>query len=179
MAEPDSLAASDVERGLAAARSVLAARQQELIAALVADGPVPDGFDPARVAAVRLGLARKRLGGVGQHFPALAAAVRADPALWRSYVAWHLSHPPRPQAGYFADGAALVDYLDQGGLLPAAATREALMLRMDTSPAPDGRRIPARWLGIRNVRVGADRWWAAGSHRRWVWLRGPRRSPWG
>ena len=176
MGQPDSRAASDVEPGLAAARSVLAARQQELVAALVTDGPVPDGFDPARVTAVRLGLARKRLGGLGQHFPALAAAVRTDPALWQAYFEWHVSHPPRPLAGSFADGAALVDYLDQGGKLPAAATREALMLRMDTSRAPDGRRIPARWLGIRKISVGAGRWWAAGSHRRWVWLRGPRRS---
>lgn len=175
MGQPDSAAASDVEPGLAAARSLLAARQQELVAALVTDRPVPEGFDPARIAAVRLGLARKRLGGVGQHFPALAAAVRADPALWQSYFEWHISHPPRPQAGYSADGAALVDYLDHEGKLPAAATREALMLRMDTSAAKDGRRIPARWLGIRQVRVGPDRWWAAGSHRRWVWLRGPRR----
>ena len=167
---------SDDDAGLAGARSVLAARQQELVAALVTDGPVPEGFDPARVAAVRLGLARKRLGGLGQHFPALAAAVRADPALWQCYVDWHVSHPPGPDAGYFADGAALVDYLDHEGILPAAATREALMLRMDTARASGGRRIPARWLGIRHVRVGAGHWWASGSHRRWVWLRGPRSS---
>jgi hypothetical protein len=166
--------APGAEPGLSAARSVLAARQQELVAALVADGPVPKGFDPGRVAAVRLGLARKRLGGLGQHFPALAAAVRSDPALWELYFSWHLSRQPRPQVGSFADGAALVDFLDREGRLPAAATREALMLRMDTSPAPDGRRIPARWFGIRCVRVGAGRWWAAGSNRRWAWVRGPR-----
>jgi hypothetical protein len=153
---------------------VLAARQQELVAALVSDGPVPEGFDPARVAAVRLGLARKRLGGLGQHFPALAAAVRADPALWHSYFEWHVSHQPRPQAGYFADGAALVDFLDLQGRLPAEATREALMLRMDTSPGPDGQRVPARWFGVRLVRVGENRWWAVGSRRRWAWVRGPR-----
>jgi hypothetical protein len=176
MGVPDPPAASGDDAGLAAARSVLAARQQELVAALVTDGPVPEGFDPGRVAAARLGLARKRLGGLGQHFPALAAAVRADRALWQCYVDWHVSHPPRPPVGYFADGAALVDFLDLQGRLPAAATREALMLRMDTSPGPDGRRIPARWLGIRHVRVGAGHWWAAGSHRRWVWLRGPRSS---
>ncbi|HJV99889.1 MAG TPA: hypothetical protein VJ617_12445 [Arthrobacter sp.] len=166
--------APDAEPGLPAARSVLAARQQELVAALVADGAVPDGFDPARVAAVRLGLARKRLGGLGQHFPALAAAVRSDPALWELYFGWHIAHPPGPMAGYFADGAGLIDFLDQEGRLPPAATREALMLRMDTSPAPDGQRIPARWLGVRQVRVAGQRWWAAGSHRRWAWIRGPR-----
>lgn len=166
--------ASDAEPVLSAARSVLAARQQELAAALVVGAPVPEGFDPERVAAVRLGLARKRLGGLGQHFPALAAEVRSDPALWELYFSWHLSHQPRPQVGSFADGAALVDFLDHEGRLPAAATREALMLRMDTSPAPDGQRIPARWFGVRHVRVGAGRWWAAGSNRRWVWVRGPR-----
>lgn len=164
----------DAEPGLSAARSVLAARQQELVAALVSDGPVPEGFDPERVAAVRLGLARKRLGVLGQHFPALAAEVRSDPALWELYFSWHLSHPPRPQVGSFADGAALVDFLDHEDRLPAAATREALMLRMDTSPAPDGQRIPARWFGVRQVRVGGGRWWAVGSNRRWAWVRGPR-----
>lgn len=32
-------------------RKTLAQRQEELVRALVADGPVPDGFDPAAVAA--------------------------------------------------------------------------------------------------------------------------------
>jgi hypothetical protein len=160
------------ETGLAAARSALAARQQELVTALVAEGPFPEGFDPERLAAVRLGLARKRLGGLGQHFPALVAAVRSDPVLWNLYFGWHVTHQPGP--GYFADGAGLIDFLDAAGNLPAAATREALMLRMDTAPGPDGERIPARWVGIRGVRVGGARWWAAGSHRRWVWLSGPR-----
>lgn len=168
--------AADADPGLSAARSVLAARQQELVAALVSDGPAPEGFDPARVAAVRLGLARKRLGGLGQHFPALAAAVRSDPALWELYFEWHVSHPSGPMVGYFADGAALIDCLDREGRLPAEATREALMLRMDTSSAPDGQRIQARWFGVRVVRVGESRWWAVGSRRRWAWVRGPRRS---
>ena len=57
-----------VESRLAAARSALAARQQELVTALVADGPVPEGFEPHRVSAVRLGRARKRLGGLGSTF---------------------------------------------------------------------------------------------------------------
>jgi hypothetical protein len=161
-----------VESRLSAARSALAARQQELVTALVADGPVPEGFDPERVAALRLGLARKRLGGLGQHFPALVAAVRSDPALWDVYFGWHITHQPGP--GYLDDGAGLIDFLEGAGNLPAAATREALMLRMDTTPGPDGERIPARWLGLRRVRVGRALWWAAGSHRRWVWLRGPR-----
>ncbi len=162
------------ESGLAAVRSALAARQQELVAALVADGPVPEGFDPERVAALRLGLARKRLGGLRQHFPALVAAVRSDPDLWGLYFGWHATHQARVLPGSFADGAALIDFLDGEGNLPAAATREALMLRMDTMPGPDGQRVQARWVGLRRVRVGGARWWAAGSHRRWVWLGGPR-----
>jgi hypothetical protein len=163
-----------VESRLAAARSALAARQQELVTALVADGPVPEGFEPHRVSAVRLGLARKRLGGLGQHFPALAAAIRSDPALWDMYFGWHLTHQPQAHNGYFADGAGLIDFLDGQGKIPAAATREALMLRMDTAPGPEGERIPAKWRGLRRVRVGGDRWWAAGTNRRWVWLSGPR-----
>ncbi len=162
------------EAGLPSARSSLAARQQQLVEALVAGGPVPPGFDPHRVAAVRLGLARKRLGGVGRHFPALAAAVRSDADLWQSYLRWHASHQPGPHADSFADGAALLDFLDASSAVPSAATREALMLRMDTSQGRDGRRVPARWRGLRRVRVGGASWWAAGSNRRWFWVRGPR-----
>ena len=40
----------------------LAARQEELVAALVAGGPVPSGFDPGRLAVARRALLRKRAG---------------------------------------------------------------------------------------------------------------------
>lgn len=42
------------------ARRRLAARQQALVEALVADGKPPAGFDPARLAAAAEVLARKR-----------------------------------------------------------------------------------------------------------------------
>ncbi|MEU8189675.1 hypothetical protein AB0C00_20620, partial [Micromonospora carbonacea] len=47
----------------------LAARQAELVAALVAGGPLPPGFVPAPVDAARRALLRKRAGDVARHWP--------------------------------------------------------------------------------------------------------------
>ncbi|UZX01706.1 hypothetical protein F8G81_03025 [Arthrobacter sp. CDRTa11] len=161
---------------LAAARLRLAASQRELVEALVAKGPVPEGFDPLQVAAVRRGLERKRLGGIGYHFPALAGAIRANPGLMELFGSWHSANHPGegPEPGYYADGVRLIGFLEGIGRLPGDATREVLMLRIGTSAAPDGHRIPARWAGLRRVGVDGKTWWVAGSHRRWVWLRSPR-----
>ncbi|MFC5945892.1 hypothetical protein ACFPZ4_31085, partial [Micromonospora harpali] len=46
----------------------LAARQAELVAALVAGGPLPAGFAPTPVDAARRALLRKRAGDVARHW---------------------------------------------------------------------------------------------------------------
>lgn len=51
----------------------LATRQAELVAALVAGGPAPSGFDPHRLAATRAALLRKRAGQAAAAWPLLAA----------------------------------------------------------------------------------------------------------
>jgi hypothetical protein len=56
----------------------LAARQRELIAALVAGGPVPTGVDRARFDAAERALRDKRAGEVAQAWPLLAAALDAS-----------------------------------------------------------------------------------------------------
>ncbi|WP_218671184.1 hypothetical protein [Microbispora sp. GKU 823] len=53
----------------AEARAALAAAQAELLAALVAGGRVPDGFDPGRVAVQARGLLAKRRGSVRPRRP--------------------------------------------------------------------------------------------------------------
>ncbi|MFD1236157.1 hypothetical protein ACFQ34_22935, partial [Pseudonocardia benzenivorans] len=53
----------------------LAARQAALVDALVAGAPVPDGFDPVRLATTRRALLRKRAGEAARHWPLLAAAL--------------------------------------------------------------------------------------------------------
>ena len=55
----------------------LAARQAALVAALVAGAPDPPGFDPARLAAARRALLRKRAGEAAKHWPAARREPRA------------------------------------------------------------------------------------------------------
>nr|BEK68715.1 hypothetical protein KPHV_59420 [Kitasatospora purpeofusca] len=97
-----------------AARARLAARQTELLTALVAGGPVPPGFDPAQVRAQATGLAAKRrdttakvapdlprlLGA--QYGPLFLAYARGNPqtggyrADARAFAAWALTGRPEP-----------------------------------------------------------------------------------
>jgi len=53
----------------------LAARQAELVAALVAGGPVSSGFDPGRLAVTRRAMLRKRAGEAAAAWPLLAASL--------------------------------------------------------------------------------------------------------
>jgi hypothetical protein len=164
--------------GLGSARMALALKQSALVAALVADGAVPSGFNPEHVSAVRRGLTRKRLGGVAHHFPGLAAGVRADPGLMELFRDWHFKNPreagEQSDGGSLADGVRLMGFLDAAGRLPAAATRELLLLRMETDSGPGGSRTAARWWGFRKVTVGGRAWLAAGTHRRYRWVLTPR-----
>lgn len=59
---------------MTADRSGLAARQAALVESLVAGGPAPAGFDPARLDATRMALLRKRADQAGRSWPLLAAA---------------------------------------------------------------------------------------------------------
>lgn len=49
--------------------SELARRQEELVLALVAGGPLPDGFDATPVEAARAALMRKRAAETARHLP--------------------------------------------------------------------------------------------------------------
>jgi hypothetical protein len=97
----------------------LAEQQAELVAALVAGGPVPDGVDPARLAAAREALLRKRSGEVAAAWPQLAAAFGAG---WHDeFVAWAQGRPP---AGAATDGLAFAAWLDAEGRLPGPGRAE-------------------------------------------------------
>ncbi|MFD6264291.1 hypothetical protein ACFWFK_24485 [Micromonospora chalcea] len=120
----------------------LAARQAELVAALVAGGTLPPGFAPAPVEAARRALLRKRSGDVARHWPLLAAGLGADwPA---TFTAWA---DGRPTNGSLRDGWDLARKLrDQGTLPPLGAeelaAREAAS-RYDGHRPPRPRRMPA------------------------------------
>ncbi|MFG3420809.1 hypothetical protein ACIBTZ_04480 [Micromonospora sp. NPDC049460] len=119
----------------------LAARQAELVAALVAGGPPPSGFDPAALAAARAALLRKRAGDVARHWPLLAAGLGTDwPATFARWAAG------RPTAGSLRDGWDLArDLRDRGSLPPLGAeelaAREATD-RYDGHGPPRPRRLP-------------------------------------
>ncbi|MEV0005709.1 hypothetical protein AB0H28_25975 [Micromonospora sp. NPDC050980] len=120
----------------------LAARQAELVAALVAGGPLPPGFAPAPVEAARRALRRKRAAEVARHWPLLAAGLGADwPAVFTDWA------HGRPTVGSLRDGWDLARALRDRGTLPPLgadelAGREAAS-RYDGRAAPRPRRLPA------------------------------------
>ncbi|WBB82259.1 hypothetical protein O7606_01880 [Micromonospora sp. WMMD882] len=120
----------------------MAARQAALVAALVAGGPLPSGFDSRRVDAARAALLRKRAGEIARHWPLLAAGLGAA---WPDAVArWAAARPSR---GGLRDGWDLARALRAEGRLPPLAagelaTREAAA-RYDGDRAPRPRRLPA------------------------------------
>ncbi len=123
--------------------STLAQRQAALVAALVANGEVPAGFDPARVLATRRALLRKRARTVAVAWPLLAASYgQAWPEV---FVAWADGRPP---AGAYRDGEDFARA--HADSLPALAQEE---LRSRTA-GPGWRRLPGRLLGALGRRTG-------------------------
>jgi hypothetical protein len=98
---------------------VLAERQAELVAALVAGAADPPGFDPRLLAAAREALLRKRAGEVARAWPVLAASLGSR---WPAeFVAWASGRPP---AGAVRDGRDFAHALARAGTLPRLAARE-------------------------------------------------------
>ena len=125
----------------------LAARQAELVAALVAGGPDPAGFDADRLAVARRALLRKRAGEVAAVWPLLATSPRMD---WSAtFTAFAASRAP---AGALRDGWDLARELHRrSGLGDAAAVELAereVAWRYDGRGDPRSRCGPAvRWAG--------------------------------
>ncbi len=117
----------------------LAARQAELVAALVASGPLPSGFDPDRLAVARRALLRKRAGEAAGVWPLLAASLgRAWPDAFAASVAG------RASLGALRDGWDLARELSRRGELSDTAAvelaeREVSLRHRDGRP----RRLPA------------------------------------
>lgn len=114
----------------------LAEQQAELVAALVAGGPVPDGVDAARLEAAREALLRKRAGEVATRWPRLAAAL--GPRWAAEFADWARGRPP---AGPDADGLAFAADLDAAGRLPEGARADLRRAEITVR----GRFNPVRW----------------------------------
>ncbi|WP_329102098.1 hypothetical protein OG792_22915 [Micromonospora sp. NBC_01699] len=123
-------------------RDRLAARQAELVAALVSGAPVPTGFDTRLVGAARDALLNKRAGDVGRHWPMLAAGLGAAwLPTFRTFAA------NRPTTGSLRDGWELARELAAAGRLPGPAAEELAVReatwRYDGASNPRPRRGPA------------------------------------
>jgi hypothetical protein len=97
----------------------LADEQAELVAALVAGGPLPAGFDASRVGAAREALLRKRSGEVAAVWPILAASL--SPQWTVVFTTWARDRPP---GGALRDGWDLARHLSAEGRLSSAAADE-------------------------------------------------------
>lgn len=124
----------------------LARRQAELVAALVAGGPDPEGFDPARLAATRRALLRKRAGEAAKAWPMVAGAFGER---WPTVFAQHRSgHPP---VGSLRDGWDVARELRTSGRLTPTAAAE--LAAREAEFRYDGTSAPSR------------RWWCRLRHR--------------
>jgi hypothetical protein len=132
---PQDRVPSAATPGDATRRAELAAAQEALVAALVAGGPLPPGFDAAGVEAASRALLRKRAGEVARTWPRLAMAYGE-----RWPVAFAEWARDRPAQGAWRDG------WDFARARPGSRTRAAaleLALR-EAEWSYDGRTEPRR-----------------------------------
>src|SRR5262245_53443620 len=136
-------------------RASLARRQADLVAALVAGGTPPPGFDPVRVHATADALLRKRAGEVGTRWPALRA--QFGPEWTAEFVHWARNRPPR---GSLRDGWDFARHLAATGTLGAPAQAELAAVevfqRYEGTQPPRRRRAPALRVagGVVALQVG-------------------------
>jgi hypothetical protein len=97
-------------------RERLAARQAELVRALVAGGPVPPGFDQRRVRVEAAALNNKRRRVAEQLRPDLVDAL--DDRFADLFDRWAATHPRRAGVSFHADLTAFADWLIEGNHLP-------------------------------------------------------------
>jgi hypothetical protein len=167
VAEPDEYLLREEDAELAVARARLARRQTALMAALVAGGPVPEGFDPAQVATQARGLLAKRRDTTARVAPEPARILGAD---WRPLFERYARQGPQ-RGGYRADAREFAVWALAAE--PAAPWRAELehWLRPEGAPRPSNplrtaRTVLARTLPDRLRRRGA------GTHDRPVPSRG-------
>ena len=120
-------------------------QQAALLAALVANGPVPPGWNAERVHAMARSLMQKRARGIGRSWPTLKALLGDD---FDARCAAYARVQPLPQhGGPLADGRLLARWLERQGLpLSDAVRRQALAVdqRFFTHhPAWPARRWPS------------------------------------
>ncbi|GAA3653119.1 hypothetical protein GCM10023079_47820 [Streptomyces chitinivorans] len=130
---PDTDPGTDTGSGTDAARRRLAAAQTALLGALVADGPAPAGFDPARLEVQRRALVAKRasvIAGIAPELPRI------------------LGDRYRPAFAAYARGRPMTD-----GYRPDAMRFVAHLLESDSTLSRYQRRRLRRWYRERSGRT--------------------------
>jgi hypothetical protein len=143
----------------------LADQQAALLAALAGNGPVPAGFDAARVRAAADALAFKRARAVAKMWPSLHAMLGDD---FRERFAAYAGTTPLPvHGGPLADGRYFARFLANRVQLSDEAKLQVLSIDTRYRVTASGlisRRLPslhAAWLrnsGYAVVTFGARRW---------------------
>jgi len=128
----------------------LAEQQAALVAALTGQGPLPAGFDAARVRAAADALAFKRARAVAQAWPSVRAMLGAD--FRASFAACAASAPLPQHGGPLADGRRFVRYV---------AARV---------PLTDDIKLQALSIDLRYRQTAAGLLRRRGPHLRAVWL---------
>lgn len=143
----DTASATDSLSGTDAARARLAARQTELLTALVAGGPVPPGFDPAQVRAQATGLAAKRRDTAAKVAPDLPRLLGAQ--YGPLFLAYARSRPQT--GGYRADARAFAEWALTGRPEPSEGQRRDLERWLRPAPEDRDERRPGPLARLRHA----------------------------
>lgn len=128
------------------ARTRLAARQAELLAALCGAAAPPAGFDANRIRATVESLATKRCHAVARAWPDLSHALGPQ---FSEYFTQFAKTSPIPRAGgALADGRAFARWLAAHKLLPEAARLHVLAVDLRFAHTGQGL-VPRRGAALR------------------------------
>jgi hypothetical protein len=142
----------------------LAARQAELVAALVADQVCPTGFDPAQIAAQQASLLRKRWQFLCKNWPGFLE-------LWPTVIPDEFQKYAQTTSltehgGGLYDGQQFAHCLAQQQLLSRAICEQLLQLQLFSVLTPVGYQSRRLWLW-RTVTIALPF-----QHLRAIWIRG-------
>jgi hypothetical protein len=133
-----------------AAREKMAARQADLVRALVAKGPIPAGFDQDRVKTLARTLVNKRRQALARAWPALVR-ILGDPYVER-FTTFAQDHPIPASGSPLEDGRQFLRWLESQGPLADAARIEALAFDLHFYATPLGLRR-RRGFGVKMARM--------------------------
>ena len=159
---------------IAPARERLAKVQADLVRALVQQGPVPAGFDEARVRAAARSLVNKRRQALVRAWPALVSAL--GDAYTQTFSRYAESQPLPGCANPRADGRAFLRWVEVQAPLSDALRIEAIAFDLRFAISPQGVR-PRVGFGLKMARLQdsgklviaarlpwlGERWWGVPS----------------